>query len=373
MADLPREIISNILSRLPAKYLIRFRCVSKPWESLIRDPNFIQMHIDYATKNRNFNLMLNDNHETLICSLGWESSFTKVSEVAQPGKAKYNSVSVLGSCNGLLYIDTSKFHAIWNPCTKQYKKIPALEDMSSSSAHGFGYDQGTDEYRVVEILRFDEDDDKKSRSEVMVYTMGKKSWRKIKDLDYSVYANHALYLNGTLVWLVKGSWSITPNSIVSFNLGDETLFDVPRPPCVDSITSAAILDGNLCILNDVKGVQADVWVVKDIYSSDSWTKMCSISPYMDSPRFKVIGSFSWLRVLCFCKTGELLLEYDHGDLLTYDPKHEKIEIVPRHPFPRRFKATPYVESLVELNTGTYVGRRQTKLKRKPESISNRKR
>jgi hypothetical protein len=42
--DLPPEIIHGIISRLPVKPLCRFKCVSKPWRSLISDPDFISKY-----------------------------------------------------------------------------------------------------------------------------------------------------------------------------------------------------------------------------------------------------------------------------------------------------------------------------------------
>ncbi|KAI3848110.1 hypothetical protein MKW92_020679 [Papaver armeniacum] len=37
-------IVCDILSRIPAKSLMRFKCVSKPWCSLIKDPYFVDLH-----------------------------------------------------------------------------------------------------------------------------------------------------------------------------------------------------------------------------------------------------------------------------------------------------------------------------------------
>ncbi|WVY90914.1 hypothetical protein V8G54_036428 [Vigna mungo] len=41
---LPNEVIAEILSWLPAKTLIRFRCVSKTWNSLIINSYFVKLH-----------------------------------------------------------------------------------------------------------------------------------------------------------------------------------------------------------------------------------------------------------------------------------------------------------------------------------------
>ena len=44
-SHLPDDIVLNILSRLPVKSLLRFRCVCKTWVSSITTPNFISTHL----------------------------------------------------------------------------------------------------------------------------------------------------------------------------------------------------------------------------------------------------------------------------------------------------------------------------------------
>ena len=45
-SHLPDDIVLNILSRLPVKSLLRFRCVCKTWDSSITTPNFISTHLN---------------------------------------------------------------------------------------------------------------------------------------------------------------------------------------------------------------------------------------------------------------------------------------------------------------------------------------
>ncbi|WJX81321.1 hypothetical protein P8452_64219 [Trifolium repens] len=58
MEDLPQESVCNILSRLPARELLKCKCVSKSWFNLIIDPHFISNY--YVTYN---NLIYSQNQE----------------------------------------------------------------------------------------------------------------------------------------------------------------------------------------------------------------------------------------------------------------------------------------------------------------------
>ena len=52
MSNLPRELIIDILSRLLIKSLCRFKCVSKPWRTLISHPDFVKTHLHRAQFKR---------------------------------------------------------------------------------------------------------------------------------------------------------------------------------------------------------------------------------------------------------------------------------------------------------------------------------
>lgn len=43
---LPHELIVEILLRLPIRSLLRFKCVSTSWRSLISNPHFTKSHFD---------------------------------------------------------------------------------------------------------------------------------------------------------------------------------------------------------------------------------------------------------------------------------------------------------------------------------------
>ncbi|KAL5769476.1 hypothetical protein ACOSP7_013630 [Xanthoceras sorbifolium] len=55
MVKLPEDMIIEILSILPVKSLIRFRCVSKSWYALVKSSSFISKHLK---KDHNIHLIV---------------------------------------------------------------------------------------------------------------------------------------------------------------------------------------------------------------------------------------------------------------------------------------------------------------------------
>ncbi|KAG5605027.1 hypothetical protein H5410_026519 [Solanum commersonii] len=48
--SIPRDITIQIFSWLPAKSLMRFRCISKFHNSIVLEPNFVYLHLSNYSK-----------------------------------------------------------------------------------------------------------------------------------------------------------------------------------------------------------------------------------------------------------------------------------------------------------------------------------
>ena len=64
---LPDKLIVEIISWLPVKYLIQFRCVSKFYKTLISDVYFIQKHLNKSARNTHLLLMKQDDPNCKDC------------------------------------------------------------------------------------------------------------------------------------------------------------------------------------------------------------------------------------------------------------------------------------------------------------------
>lgn len=357
---LPSEIITKILTRLAVKDLLRYRCVSKPWCSLIDGPDFIKLHLDHSKRtNNNLNAVLFRDNNLAWVDLDALSPAVKLNHPIDDDRR----VDVMGSCNGLLALSNSSNDIVfWNPSTKRYKKLPISNvNVSTSSArnldfYGFGHDPVTDDYKLVKITflagnPFD--------SEVKVYSAKANSWKRINkafpyfiDLktQYGVYASNALH------WFVAGKYpSHIPELVVGIDLVTGEYREIPLPEYDKADNSVFmfldVLGGSLCLTcnyvkKTVSSYRVDIWVMKEYGVRDSWTKMFTVKPS------KAIGTFLFVTPVAYLKSGEqVILNQECERFITYDLQRKKAKNLRISGLPERFRAQACVGSLVGLNGG----------------------
>ncbi|OVA20843.1 F-box domain [Macleaya cordata] len=354
---LPEEIILNILSRLPVKSLLRFRCVCKSWFKLFSssDPNFVKIHLNHAIQEKNFSVMF---CRVTLYSIDCDNDDDDAVEIDYPFKSSRGYVKILGSCNGLLCVTTDTVNSIiciWNPSTKEYKLIskPPFEiNRNIDIAYGFGYDFKIEDYKLVSIARSGSVD---VASKAKVYTLGSNSWRNVETsfpFNSLNWEASGVLVNGVLHWKrSNGIESNAPVVIVSFDIADERFQEMTLPKCLhyNSDLVVCAVGGSLCIVaNSHKDLNVDVWVMKDYGMLESWTKLFTISQQSGIHYLRPIQSF---------KNGEILFEAElsgslKSALVSYDPKHERAtRILKVQSILRWWDTVTYVGSLVSLNSG----------------------
>jgi F-box interacting protein len=375
MSSLPDEVILEILSRLPVKPLLCFRCVSKPWLALIDSPQFIKLHLKQSLKTTtNLSLILSDGY---LYSSDFDSLDTAI-ELDHPLKTPHYETEIVGSCNGLLCLSNTKEDvALWNPSTRKYKKLPVttLEfapdgyDYSQYTVSGFGYDETSDDYKVVRSVRLNLAENSSSGSEV--YSLKNDSWRRLPDYPYNLryLRAFAMLVSGALHWLVTSkAESDRTNLILAFDLGVEEYRLVPHDfSDKDCHMTDGVLGGCLTIYRDYYYTRLDVWVMKDYGVKESWTKLFSIM----QPVAYSISSFHYGRPVAYSKSGgEVLLEQcrqedKNNRLVWYDLKNnKKVKNVKIRGAPVKFHTDICCGSLVPLgdnregNTKKQTGRRE---------------
>ncbi|KAL5717336.1 hypothetical protein ACHQM5_010357 [Ranunculus cassubicifolius] len=371
--NLPLDIITNILSHLPVKSLLRFKSVSKSWYSLINDQKFIKSHLNRAIEGNNINIMIRHSY---LSTIDYDSSFDIAKDIDYPFKTSIYGVEILGSCNGLVCISPDEdVYCVWNPCTKEYRKIPDTPidfppgqflSFVRTMCHGFGYDETRGEYKLVRIANIDDDG-----SDVKVYSVGRNSWKKVQDVPYYILYKRQLgvFVNGCLHWAATRGYESDSKVIASFDLVEEVFKEVALPDFEDDDEfhmNVDVLGGSLCLLRNVYPVRVEGWVMKTYGVKDSWTKLFCISQQT------IVGSFEYLLPLCYFRSdSRLLMLKDGKELRVYDLVSGKAKTLQIRGIPDWFEAETYIGSLVSLNSGTYVGQKQAQgRRRRREQRSN---
>ncbi|XP_059629251.1 putative F-box protein At5g62660 [Cornus florida] len=155
---LPYDLIFNILSWLPVKSILRFKCVRKSLLTLSTNPDFVKKHLS-RSQNRK-----------LIVSCKSRASYPRLLVMPTCGTDDHRPIhnigirginaKIVGSCDGLVLYATQVPDRLYllNPSTEKLNTLPVLssriEHIHSSFSYGFGFDASIDDYKVVATSAF---------------------------------------------------------------------------------------------------------------------------------------------------------------------------------------------------------------------------
>ncbi|KAK9949275.1 hypothetical protein M0R45_004808 [Rubus argutus] len=293
---LPEDIIVQILYRLPVKPLIRFRCVSKRWTSIISDPQFAKSQFKYASERKTLShrllLSTSSQLESLdLQTLSFEDD-ASVRKLTFPFKEAGRAVKILGSCNGMVFAATG-LHSldncfIWNPTTGLLLKLPNPSyrvGWCPGFPHcGFGYVSATDDYKVVVLDHF-----RNSTTPVDMYSSKANSWKRIESEPHFSPEDYfpqpkGMFLNEALHWLDRGPGD--KPTVIAFDLAKEKFREMPLPLLKQDdeagvlYSELGVLSGGcLCVAcyDDVLfGGFIHVWVMMDYDVRESWTELVKV-------------------------------------------------------------------------------------------------
>ncbi|KAK1432083.1 hypothetical protein QVD17_08973 [Tagetes erecta] len=332
--DFPDDIIRDILSRLPVKSLLQFRCVSKHFRGLISDNHFIKSHLKKAES-------LSTHHRILVpvsplLSLNYSLPPTDINasiELSCPFQNPRSVIKIVGSCNGLVcLIHGLRDLTIYNPSTRCLKPFQSPQQLHSDSnqieyVYGFGFGSNPDDMRVVRFPRFARDCE---------YT---------KFNAYDFIDTSGTFLNGSLHWLARHSNIQNQNRVIaSFDVSKETFRDVSLPPQDPSLPYyiLGVLKGCLYALCDgIYHTEVEIWLMKEYGVVNSWSKFVKIPVDMWT------GNISYMRPLRSLSDDEILLEIDLQSYAIYYAEKKMFRRVKGVGNVKWFgDATVYVESLL---------------------------
>uniref|UniRef100_A0A1J3JCF8 F-box/kelch-repeat protein n=1 Tax=Noccaea caerulescens TaxID=107243 RepID=A0A1J3JCF8_NOCCA len=404
---LPPEIIMEILLRLPARTIGRFRCVSKLFCSLSSDPGFAKSHIDLILRNGSvrcahrklivsshnlyaleldsiaigdgcegirdlapveLNYPLKDDpsiFDEMIRSYVREhlydgGSDTVVDEDDRRVMLKLNAksyrrnwVEIIGSSNGLVCISPGGSAIyLYNPTTEESKRLPetvrpkSREYGEQFQTYGFGFDDLTGDYKVLKLIAADSDD----VLNASVYSLKADSWRRVRDLRYEHNDgfNSGVNLNGAIHWvftLKEGNQN--QRLVLAFDLQTEEFREMPLP---DEAEDCPHRFKNFVVGN----LSGRLCVANSCYEvhDDLWV-MNEYGGASSWSRIRISLSYRSMKPLCSLtkNSEEVILELD-GEMVLYNFATDASRNLGIRGVKLRdgFEAHTYVESLISPNS-----------------------
>ncbi|GKB12268.1 F-box/kelch-repeat protein-like protein [Tanacetum coccineum] len=361
--NLPQDIIFDILSRLPTKSLIQFRCVNSSSPPLISHPSFTKLHFTTTTSPDKNHLIIY--YETLdyinhIYSLrSPTNTLQETLKLDPPYKPLHGYLRIVGSNKGLLCFFDTNFYSnvgrvlLWNPSISRFKKVgqdPCHDlDKVSHFVVGFGFVLRNLEFKVVKIV-YGLD----NVNRVFVYELSSDSWRKIDGVVAPCGMlrgwSSNVVVNGFVNWLgfkeVAGDASHVPNVIMGFDLENECFCVLELPKDIvrsyDQVCLVSYGDESLLLALgahyvELNGEKWDMWVMGEYGVVDSWKKVCVVShPVLSIPPLLMRNDL------------EVLMVMNDGRLVLFDVIKNEMLDLETHGLPRAFNAIGYTASLALL-------------------------
>ncbi|KAK9706412.1 hypothetical protein RND81_07G122500 [Saponaria officinalis] len=363
----PPEIEAEILIRLPAKSLQRFKTVCKSWCSLINS-DYIFMTSFHRNSAKNPKLLFLKHPRETLTPIHFSVASTRVKSVVEtttlhlpsnvvspdlgiidhdlkPTRIELiNSNSINGVLGIIVYmgfsngpIDVRCDMYIWNPATCESVRVPKSDFTGLFNGppmvkfySGFGYDKSNVDYKVVRVVYMNS-----VRTMCEVYSIRRNCW-KILNSGSGISSNTlwasemCTYVDGIGYWGVYKRESKDKFFVLGFNFGEESFKKIKVPElCVDGrekkYHSLWEFRGVLALsVLHFGGFESSltrlyIWVFRQCGEIEGfgqcWSTMFNIDLEC-GPRRPVVS----------LRSGELvLLGEDDGEHILYDPLSGQVE------------------------------------------------
>lgn len=285
--NIPLDLTVEILKKLPAKSIARFRCVSNEWESIINKFIVINSIVTRCLNNppRDLHFVLNRLSSSSFTNLSWSYLSPQITneeqlyheDIFENSKGYRTSFQYVRGLIGFQCSGNGPFR-IHNPTARQFVSLPVTR-LPTTCIYLFGYDPFENQYKVV---------CRKPQS-CQVLTLGDptKQWRDIQcSLGFHFPLEQAVCINGAIYYKAsKDSWS---DHLLIFDARSENFDHVQAPEDVlvhRGVLTLVNYQGKLgCIsLNKPNENDVDMWVMETA-GKQEWSKVTFVAMLQDLPR-----------------------------------------------------------------------------------------
>jgi F-box interacting protein len=360
--ELPDHVLEDIFARLPAKSVLRCRCLSRAWAATLSSEDFVDRHRHLANRHggpRILFLQDSSSHEELPKVHTWSPGHpggATLMEVPPALRRRHRCPPSAGGtsfgrhwprtdrdnlvprlvtqhCRGLVILEAAGagMHFVFNPSTGQMAALP--EGRSTGCRHatdarrvyaslGIGYDESIKKHKVVRIwYRGCNSDNLPASVGCEVYVVNSTgNWRPASGGAPAGWVNQneaSVFAQGHVHWLGKRRLDSPSEEklIISFSLAEETFGTLQLPPDPDMETNCSHylteLGGRLCLfstefdkVNTLKPHRHHVWLLRE-HETSTWDLHCQIDVDTLQPK-KIVGPMRVGEVmspLCFMDDG----------------------------------------------------------------------
>ena len=327
-------IVSEILTRLTVRSLLRFKTVCRSWYAQINHPSFIAAHLEQSRKNPEL---------AIISAEGGKCNQTITIYKYEGQKWHFASFLFERRCptvqrvlnrphhsNGLVFLSLRTELLVCNPSTREFTVLPK-GSLSAHPSHNIRRRRAGFEfvpcnvYKVAQYFyRSYSHGERTCSLGFEVFTLGiDSSWRVTsEDPPYPIDIECSpISASGAIYFKIDNSLhKSSPKYILSFDLRDEKFTVIPPPPGFKggprNTYHMTELDNTLCfIFKPSVGETYDKWVYKDCTWIHSYT--------LQFPPQVLFFSFIAVR------HGKLLLQVNDTEkkVSLFDPQSNSFETV----------------------------------------------
>uniref|UniRef100_A0A803L9K0 F-box domain-containing protein n=1 Tax=Chenopodium quinoa TaxID=63459 RepID=A0A803L9K0_CHEQI len=365
-------IMEEILPRLPVKSLIRFKLVSKKWNSTISSLQFAKLHLNFSSQINRYFIMLPYNDQ--FCSTQQcgtycllperDSSDVKDLVSFEDGVWDVGWHHMVDSSNGLVCLyqrdddedDRHCFFTIWNLATRQCRDIDSPKGVHVSVAHGFGYVSSLDDYVIVASFGCGTVDFSRFRGFYM-FSLKAGQWKRVIGSYAYLQVNRwcwkwkrvragmeeesiarrlrdqAVLVGDVMYWAPAFSFN---GEIAGFDVVTENLVKYPVLDWQSGYHELGLyqVNGCLSLSGSKKEDVTDFWMLKDPNDWSSWQKILSVD-------------LTNISLITFSETGKFLVRKSNEFKLV-EPCKESLECFKgKHTnYAHMVMTRDYVESLI---------------------------
>ncbi|OMO55378.1 hypothetical protein CCACVL1_27286 [Corchorus capsularis] len=302
----PADVVEGILPELPAKSLLRFKSVSKQFDSLITSSDFIDRHVSNQRTTKDPQFLLLSSNSSLTRKIVIFKRVLNSNELT----INSNGISTINDLPKDWYDISSSFDGIfcfsgflniivYNLSTTEFRILPRSETLklgnltkrptkkgrlyNPNQQLGIGRDLVTKQYKIVKV--FNPVDDRRQARECEIFTLDPNpnaSWKVLGVVPYKIdtTATH-VYVNGSMYWFTDKKFHGNENEvIVMFDLHMEKFQAIPHPSCCSDpdkprkTMQLGSLRDSLCLTERIDWKEVNIWIMITCKSNVvTWEKL----------------------------------------------------------------------------------------------------